>query len=595
MPVEKGPRAGAAASSSGMLATASNMASMRRVGPSNAQVYRNWAIHGELVRAALDIKIGQLVDAEWELVPFDTNGKTPDRGLMNRMYEILAQPNPGEESIGTFLQAVGEDLWTIDAAPFEKERTLRGDLLWMWPVDGSSIKVDRLWGGNPNEPRYYFVPQPDVAVPLLNADLGYMKMHNRSYSPLGIPPLETLKNTITAELNGSMYNDRQVTQAAPDGIMDLGENARPDQVESFKALWNSLIAGKSMMAFWGGTKSAKFIPFKNANREMQFIEWQEYLVRKLCAVMYLSPQDLGFSFDINKSTGEVQQSQTDDKGAFGLKRVQDVMTTQFCWDQSFGGRANNIAFRYRAVSVRVRKQTAETHKITLAGMPEQTINEGRRDMGLPPIGDPRDPENPFNQLMANTSQGLVRLDDIPTARELAERSTTPPDPSGGGEPKKEPPKQIEERGLVELTKGITDLSTAVASRPVSVVIEKGAVAVENHEAERPVNVSLDVGRIDDVVDEIRSVAGEVRDVAKSISELPAPVVNVEPVVLEPTVIPAPEVLLEPTSVDLTPVVDAVKSLEQAISKPREEGPIVRREVKRDANGRIIEVIDHREA
>ena len=433
LPVEKAARTGAVATSDGTMATASGIAALRRVGPSSAATYRNWAIHGELVRAALDIKLGQLAEAEWDLVPFDHESRPPDKGLMNRMREILDQPNPGEESTGTFLQSIGEDLLTLDAGPFEKERRLKGEIVWLWPVDGAAIKIDRFWNGDPRSPRYYYVPRPDVVVPLLNGEMGYFKMHNRSYSPLGIPPLETLKMTIDAELNGSMYNARQVTQAAPDGIMDLGENARPDQVEGFKALWNSLIAGKSMMAFWGGTKQAKFIPFKSNQREMQFIEWQEYLVRKLCAVFQISPQDLGFSFDINKSTGQVQQEQTDDRGGFVLSRAQDVMTSQFCWDPYWGGRANNIAFRFREVSQRTTKAMAETHKLTLAGMPDQTINEARRDMGLPPIGDPNAEDNPFNKLMANTPQGLVLLDRIPSAFDLAMREKKAP--GDGDEPK----------------------------------------------------------------------------------------------------------------------------------------------------------------
>lgn len=586
VPIQRGPRTGAAMTDHGTVATASSIDSLRRAGPSNVAMYRNWAIHGELTRAALDIKIGQLADAEWELVPFEQSGKTPDKGLMNRMREILSQPNPGEESLGTFLQALGEDLWTLDAAPFEKERTLRGELLWVWPVDGATIKIDRYWNGDPRLPRYYYCPRADVAIPMLISELGYLKMHNRSYSPLGIPPFETLKATIDAELSGSSYNARQVQQAAPDGIMDLGENARPDQVESFKALWNSLIAGKSMMAFWGGTKSAKFIPFKAGNKEMQFIEWQEYLVRKLCAVMHLSPQDLGFSFDINKSTGEVQQSQTDDKGNFGLSRVQDVMTTQFCWDPSFGGRANNIAFRFRSVSVRVRKQTSDTHKNTLAGMPSQVVNEARKDMGLPPIGDPHDPSNPFNQLMANTSQGLVLLDKIPSAYELAMRSSTPPAGPDGGPPKEEP-KQIEasvdpvdvitkmhEAHMTGLERVAEIATTRPEAPPVSVTIEKGAVAVDlqTHEAAQTITVhNPEAETLREAVDELRSA------ISASSKE---PVVNVA---------------VEPAVVDASPIAEAIKELRDLIvSQPTPEPRTVRRQVIRDDAGRIVEVIDHEE-
>lgn len=475
--VERGP---------GTMATASGIDALRRAKPGSAATYRNWSIHGELVRAAFDVKLGQLARAEWDIVPFDNSARKPDKGTVSRMREILSQPNPGETSTGSFLTAVGEDILCLDAGAFEFERTLRGDIVWLWPTDGGAIQIDRLWQGDPKMPRFYYCPEPTVAVPLYNFDLGYIKMHSRSYSPLGIPPLETLKMTIDAELQGSMYNHRQVTQAAPDGIMDLGENARPDQVEGFKSLWDNLIAGKSMMAFWGGTKSAKFIPFKRTNHEMQFMEWQMYCVRKLCAVLQISPQDLGFTFDINKSTSETQQDQTDERGTFPfLGAVQDAMTSQFCWDPSFGGRNNNIAFRFRGISERATAGKAATHKLTLAGMPSQTINEARRDMGYPPIGDPNDENNPFNQLMANTPLGLVLLDKIPSAYDVTgiakdERAQELQDSAPAPAPVQQIKAGLEFEDLItkmDLQHNTALTALAAMTRPTEVKIDKGALEV----------------------------------------------------------------------------------------------------------------------
>ena len=82
---------------------------------------------------------------------------------------------------------------------------------------------------------------------------------------------------------------------------------------------------------------------------MQFDEWMSS-VRVLCAVFHISPQDLGFTFDINKSTGEVQQENTESNGALPSSRWQDFMTAEVCQDPMFGGIANNIKFQFRAVS-----------------------------------------------------------------------------------------------------------------------------------------------------------------------------------------------------------------------------------------------------
>jgi hypothetical protein len=182
-------------------------------------------------------------------------------------------------------------------------------------------------------------------------------------------------------------------------------------------------------------------------------------------------------FDVNKSSGEVQQENSDSRGLKTiLGKVGDYMTSEFCWDPAWGGARNNIAFRFRLVSDRQSLQMAETHKLTLAGMPSAAINEARRDQGRPPIGDPDDENNPYNQLMANTSQGLVRLEDIPTARELAERTKPEPVGPGGGSSTPAPA----QKGYSELAEMIGGLRSQIeVSRPAPVAsIAEGAVKVQ---------------------------------------------------------------------------------------------------------------------
>jgi hypothetical protein len=61
-------------------------------------------------------------------------------------------------------------------------------------------------------------------------------------------------------------------------------------------------------------------------------------------------------------------------------------------------------------------------------MPWKPVNEARIDEGRPPLGDPNDENNPYNKLMANTPLGVVTVDDVLTAKEVA---TPPPAPATG--------------------------------------------------------------------------------------------------------------------------------------------------------------------
>jgi len=401
-----------------------------KVSKSSSALFRNWGEHSEWIRAAISIRKSQISSAEYDIVPYDPNMGYDD-GLRKAIKERFDQPSPSLDSFRSWVEPIIEDELVLDAGVIEKERTYGGEIAALHPVDGATIKVSALWDGSQvNSPRYWWAPTPTYEVPFLNDDLVYIMANPRTYTVMGLSPLETLKMTIDAELGASQYNTRQVQQAAPDGLFDLGEGARAEQVDAFKAYWEAEVAGRGALGFLGGTKGAQFIKFRDSNRDMQYDEWLKYLVRKICAVFLISPQDIGLSFDINRSEGQVQQELSEDKGLRPFMSLnQDYFTREIVWDKSFGGRANNLAFRFTRLNIKDNIQKAKYMELALAGMPWMSVNTALMDAGYPPIGDPNDPANPYNRLMANTGPGVVSIDDVPTAREVS--VPQPPAPESG--------------------------------------------------------------------------------------------------------------------------------------------------------------------
>jgi phage portal protein BeeE len=394
-----------------------------RVGKPQAALYRYWYEHSEWVNAAIEFITSQIGTAEYGIVAAEKDQKY-DKGLQREVRGLFDTPNLSVESFRGLIEPVVRDLLILDAGACEKERTYGGKLAYLHASDGARVLVNAFWNEEPNVPRYWWqrtiggLSEADL-VPFLNRDMVYMMSRKRTYSPVGLSLLETLKYTIDAELNASAYNTRQVQNAAPDGILDLGEGARPEQVEAFKSYWLAEVAGKGAMAFLGGTKGAKFVPFRQSNRDMQFLEWNIYLVRKVCAVFGLSPQDLGVTFDINRAQGQVEQDKTDSRGVRPIMSlIQSYLTREIVWDETFGGPANNLAFRFTRLNIRESKQQADINKIALAGMAWKAVNEARADEGRPPIGDPDDEANPYNKILANTSLGIVDTSKVKTAADV---------------------------------------------------------------------------------------------------------------------------------------------------------------------------------
>lgn len=401
-----------------------------KVGKADARLYRHWAIHSEWIRGAINIRRSQVSSAEWDIVPFDKNRPVSTR-LQKRLRSQFMRPNPANDSFRSFVEPIVEDIITLDAGVIEKVRTMTGDLVEMWPVDGATIKVNANWDGNPDEPRYYWYPDYKERASFLNSEMLYMMANPRTNSPVGLSGLETLKSVIEAELYGHRYNHRQVAGAAPDGVLDLGEGMTEPDVKKFRSYFESEVAGRGAVGFIGGSKGAKWIPFRATNRDMQFLEWQIYLVRKIAVVLGLTPQDLGVTFDINRSTSETQIQISEDRGLRPLMTLlQDYFTEEIVWDRAFGGPDNNLCFRFTALNLKESTAKAAINEKALSGVPWRYVNEARLDEGREPIAELE------GKIIMATPIGAVDISDVPTVREIIEMQTAakkpdaPPPPKG---------------------------------------------------------------------------------------------------------------------------------------------------------------------
>ena len=86
-----------------------------RVGRANVRLFRHWAEHSEWIRTAINIRKTQVSAAEWDIVPFDTDGRDPSPSLMTTVKQLFDVPNPRADSFRTFIEPIVEDLLVLDA------------------------------------------------------------------------------------------------------------------------------------------------------------------------------------------------------------------------------------------------------------------------------------------------------------------------------------------------------------------------------------------------------------------------------------------------------------------------------------------------
>jgi len=380
--------------------------SINTIAKMSTEQLRRWSRNNPWIRAAVNLRRQQISRAKWDIVTTDAGDNANPR-TVQKLRELFRRPNPKGESWRSFIEPVIEDILVLDQGAIEIEKKVGSrvgadPVAYLWNKDAARIAFDTTWDGrDESKPRYYELDSAGRQVAIYKNDELIVVIANPvTYSPIGLSPLEVLAETITADLDAAAYNAKAVSQAAPPGVLHLGEGVRPDQVDSFKAYWEAEVAGKSQIAITGGGKGMQWLPLAASNRDMQFMEWQVYLARKICAVFAVQPQDIGISFDVNKSTSETGAAFTYDNGIVPLAEL----IAEYLTREVVARYDTDLRFVFTEIGRTAQQNIAEYNKMALGGLPWLRINDALRERGQDGIGEIGD------QILFQTPKGYVPSD-----------------------------------------------------------------------------------------------------------------------------------------------------------------------------------------
>ena len=380
--------------------------SINTIAKMSTEQLRRWSRNNPWIRAAVNLRRQQISRAKWDIVTTDA-GDSANPRTVQKLRELFRRPNPKGESWRSFIEPVIEDILVLDQGAIEIEKKVGSrvgadPVAYLWNKDAARIAFDTTWDGrDESKPRYYELDSAGRQVAIYKNDELIVVIANPvTYSPIGLSPLEVLAETIAADLDAAAYNAKAVSQAAPPGVLHLGEGVRPDQVDSFKAYWEAEVAGKSQIAITGGGKGMQWLPLAASNRDMQFMEWQVYLARKICAVFAVQPQDIGISFDVNKSTSETGAAFTYDNGIVPLAEL----IAEYLTREVVARYDADLRFVFTEIGRTAQQNIAEYNKMALGGLPWLRINDALRERGQDGIGEIGD------QILFQTPKGYVPSD-----------------------------------------------------------------------------------------------------------------------------------------------------------------------------------------
>lgn len=283
----------------------------------------------DVAQMAIWHRIDSIRSLEWSLVAADGYEGDVAEAIATGMG-ILESPDRGESDFSTWLGAYLYDVLAYDAGALYRIRNRTGQSVGLRAIDGTLIApLQDYWGNTPTFPAEAYVQYAN-GLPwnwLTTRDLVYKPFRKINRSPYGQAPLETILLNANTDLRFQAYFLQFFTDGnIPAAFAGAPETWSPQQIEQFQTYWDAYILGdqaaKSQVKWMPGGSKIEF----TGQREFSDA-FSLHLMRKTLAAYHVVPSDMGFTQEINKSSGETQSDVQHRVGDVPLaKHISGIIT-----------------------------------------------------------------------------------------------------------------------------------------------------------------------------------------------------------------------------------------------------------------------------
>lgn len=259
------------------------------------------------------------------------------------------------------------ELRATDASVFLKDVDRWKRLKWYWQY---SFK-------NPQHNPIAFEPD----------ELVYFMMNPKTYSVYGFSPVQSIQQVLEVLIQSTRWNkDFFKNNAIPDMIIGL-ENANKESMQRFKNYWNKEAKGKPHKLLFHNTKISTS-QFQLTNKDMEFIQGQQWYFHLVFAVFGVSPAEAGFHENVNRSTQEGQERITVKNAIKPYLTMIENAINKFVIPEFLQDENPKIKFEFKPID-HAQEQIEHDQAMQELDKKALTINEFRQKKGLEdvPWGD----------------------------------------------------------------------------------------------------------------------------------------------------------------------------------------------------------------
>jgi hypothetical protein len=366
-----------------------------------------------IVRICITTLKEMVTKTKWQVGPKDPLADEDKlKGQIEEVTKLLRKPNP-RDTWRTFLDKTLEDLLAVDAVAWEKVRFPDGDLAELYHVDSTTIHpvfdehgltdieipLFTEKGGLTQLPASYLQvlnysqyggPESgDIVAAWPKEDMALYHMHPQGTLEgfgFGLSPIESVLSVVANILNADNYNGTYFEEGSfPPVILQLMGQVNERDLEAYREyLLGELSGNFHRPAVMAGAEEIKVHNLKDlTQRDMQFMEYQNFLARLMSAAYGLSPQDIGITDEVgSKNVAEVQKDLSQKKG---YKSILHLVKEQInlIIEEDFG--YTDIEFDFVSDDTIEPKDLADIVDKRLK-QGTMTLNEAREAYGDTPFG-----------------------------------------------------------------------------------------------------------------------------------------------------------------------------------------------------------------
>lgn len=263
------------------------------------------------------------------------------------------------DDFNKFLRKTTQDSLTFDQMTYEPVRNRKGQVAEFFATDGSTYRIaasideENYRGRDKVAIQGYLPSYVQIIDEVIRAEFYPWELcfgirnpttsiYNNGY---GQSELEDLVMTVTSMLYADQYNSSFFRNgSAPKGIIKIKGNISPDKLQSFRQQWRAMVAGvgNANKTPVMNADEMEWIDLSKNNRDMEFKEFQEYLLKTCCAIYKIDPEEIGFgkqsggsSKPLFESSGKARLEYSRDKGLKPLLTFHEAHFNKYVMNPTF--------------------------------------------------------------------------------------------------------------------------------------------------------------------------------------------------------------------------------------------------------------------